>query len=100
MSGEHRRRYRLGFGLTVEFIFRPELARRGEVCPGALSCDWDPAIPRFPPGNTRNKFLRRYRAARNDFYQDVAQLLGGNLMNVDEHNRPGETTVFKPVVPS
>jgi hypothetical protein len=78
-TSEHRRRYRRGHGVTVEFTFRPGEVRKGEVSMSALACEWDPAIPRFPPGNARNKFLRRYQAARDDFMQDGAQLIGGPI---------------------
>ena len=49
-------------------------------------------------GAIHNKFLRRYHAVRGDFYQGVAQLLGGSLLNVDldEHGLPGEMTAFTP----
>jgi hypothetical protein len=102
MTGAHRRRYQLGFGVAVEFVFRPTECRKDGLSATALVCEWDPAMPRFQPGNAKNKFLRRYTAARDDFLQDVAQLLGGSILNVDidEQRRSAEMTAFAPQVPS
>ena len=102
MSAVHRRRYRLGFGVAVEFVFRPGECQKDDLSATALVCEWDPAMPRFRPGNAKNKFLRRYTAARDDFLQDVAQLVGGSVLNVDldEQYRPSEMTVFAPQMPS
>jgi hypothetical protein len=102
---EHRRRYRLSRAVTIEFVYRPSEVRKGEVSMIGLACEWDPTPPRFRPGNARNKFLRRYQAARNDFMQELAQLIGGNVLSMlsidlDQHMRLGEVTAFTPVVPS
>jgi hypothetical protein len=50
MANEHRRRYRVCYGITVEFVLRLVECRKDEVRMTALVCECDPA---------RSKFLRR-----------------------------------------
>jgi hypothetical protein len=71
----HRRRFKLHHGVRVTFSFSSPQT--------GVQCEWDPAIPRFTSNSAARKFEKAYRAARDSFFEDVAQLIGGAVLNVD-----------------
>ena len=74
----------------------------GEVVTNGFCCQWSPRTPQFQQPRARRKFLEAYSVARDDFMQDVAQVIGGSVAIVDlnEHHQPSTATVLAPQVPS
>jgi hypothetical protein len=66
--------------------------------PLGLLCEWDPDIPHFTSNRAARRFEKAYIAARDEFLQEVAQLLDASIVNIDldEHARPSRITDFTP----
>jgi hypothetical protein len=92
--------YQLPHGFTAEFRAEPEKLEPGAVNVEGIVCEWSPHRPHIRSARARRKFLRSCTAARADFLRDLAQGLGGAILNVDldEHSQPLEATVFRPQV--
>lgn len=73
MDLDHRRTYELP-GVKVTFSVTPELG---------LRCLWDPEMPQFTCKKRAERFAKRYRRAKRDFMQEVAQLLDQSILDVE-----------------
>jgi len=65
------RTFDLPFGYKVTFSFP-----KADV-------HWAPDFPRIRQRRVWRKFLAAYQAARRTFYEEVAAVIGGNIMLVD-----------------
>ena len=70
----------LPHGYRAQFVWSAE---------GRFRLEWDPAAPNIRSGRHRRKFFEAYSAARRDFLESVAAVIGGNVAIVDV---PGEVT--------
>lgn len=96
MSGPFTRSYRLPHGFTAEF--RLDLAN----LEGGLACEWSPDVPRIHSPRARRKFVEAYTMARDDFLQDIAQMIAGSVaaVDLDEPYQPTKATALATQVPS
>lgn len=83
----HTRTYRLPHGYSAEFSHSP--AR-------PLDVHWSPAVPRIHKAREQRKFLEAYRAARREFVQEVAALIGGNVLIVDTDEQLSREVILAP----
>jgi hypothetical protein len=91
MSAPFTRSYPLPFGFVAEFSL--DLA-----CPElGFACEWSPRFPEIHNNRARRKFFDAYVAARGDFLQDVAQMIGGSAVVVHTGERAGQVTVIEPM---
>ena len=67
------RTYSLPHGYSADFRWRD----------GHLEIEWSPAFPRIAKPRAWRRFLRAYQSVRRDFYQDIAAVLGINILIVD-----------------
>jgi hypothetical protein len=68
----------LGFSVTISWSN------------GSLGMEWSPSMPtdiRSP--RHRRKFLAAYQAARAEYMQIVATVMGGSVMVIDTHDTDG-----------
>jgi hypothetical protein len=72
---QHIRRFKLPHGVRVTFSF--------PAPPLGISCEWDPEMPRFVSNRAASRFEKAYLAARDEFMQDVAQLIAGAVLTID-----------------
>jgi hypothetical protein len=88
---EHRRTYRIGYGYAAEFVYRSDPEP-------SVACEWSPAAPSLNGKGARDRLAAAYRSARDDFLQDVAQLICGTVANieVDERGQPTEVRCYEP----
>jgi hypothetical protein len=88
---EHRRAYRIGYGYTANFAYRSDPEP-------FVACEWSPATPSIKGKRARDRFASAYRTARNDFLQEIAQLIGGTVASVeiDECGQVTTVTSYEP----
>jgi len=79
----HRRSYRIGYGYCCEFTLDLDAIKPGSIDLAGLKCEWEPSMPSISGKGAQERFVASYRRARDDFMQDIAQLLGGNVLNLD-----------------
>jgi hypothetical protein len=72
------RKFSLPFGYHATFRWHP-----GEL----LEVQWAPNPPRIREGRARRKFFAAYQAARHAFLEEVAAVVGGNVLVVDTNLR-------------
>lgn len=72
---QHIRRFKLPHGVHVKFSY--------PVPHGVMHVEWDPAMPEFTSNRAARRFEEAYRAARDTFMQDIAQLIGGKVLVLD-----------------
>jgi len=60
---------------------------------GGMSVKWGPNIPRITSPRARRKFFGAYSAARRAFMEDIATVIGGSVLIVDDD---GATEVIPP----
>ena len=69
------RSFDLPFGHRATFIWR---------CPyGPLEVRWSPDQPRIRKPRPQRKFLAAYQAARREFFDEVAAVVGGSVLILD-----------------
>jgi hypothetical protein len=66
-----QREFKLPFGYTATFHWPS-----GKIV-------WDPDFPRIRQPRAWRKLFEAYKAARRSFFEEVAALIGGNIMVVD-----------------
>jgi hypothetical protein len=66
------RQFVLPFGYEATFVWN-----------AGLEVHWKPDTPRILKRRARNKLFGAYRAARREFFEEVAVLVGGNILVVD-----------------
>jgi hypothetical protein len=68
-----KRTYPLPFGFTATFVWND----------GHLVVEWQPNEPRIRKARAWRKFFGAYKAARRNFYTDIAAAIGGDVLIVD-----------------
>jgi hypothetical protein len=68
-----KRTYPLPFGFAATFAWND----------GHLVVEWNPDEPRIRKPRAWRKFFGAYKAARRDFYTDLAAMIDGNILIVD-----------------
>ena len=79
---EHKRTVRPPHGYRATFVFRSQDT--------SLEVPWDPDVPsssRFRSNRAQRKLIGAYESARDDFLRDVATMLSGEVLVVDEGSR-------------
>jgi hypothetical protein len=66
------RHFWLPFGYSVTFRWN-----------GNLTARWEPDVPRIRTARAQRRFFNAYQTARRDFFQEVAAIVGGNVLVVD-----------------
>lgn len=74
MSFRHERSFRLPFGAKVIFVARPD----------GVSRIIEPEPPAGLSKRQRRKLLDAYVVASRDFFDDLAVMLGGPVVTLDE----------------
>jgi hypothetical protein len=68
----------LGFSVTIRWSN------------GSLEMDWSPSVPTgIKSGRHRRKLLAAYQAARAEYMELVATVMGGAVMVIDTHDEDG-----------
>jgi hypothetical protein len=87
------RTFQLPHGFMVRFSYNEAVG---------LAADWHPYLPTIWSPRARRKFLAAYDAARNSFLQEIAQLVGGDVLVADTNEAGTEietiTTLTPPAV--
>jgi predicted transcriptional regulator of viral defense system len=82
---EHTHTLALPMGYRVTFKFAPATH--------TLSVEWAPDVPSLSSPRHRRKFFEAYKAARRDFFTNIATTIGGSVRVADLN---GETEVMSP----
>jgi hypothetical protein len=69
------RAFDLPFGYRATFIWR------GRDEP--IEVHWSPDLPRIQKQRPQRKFLTAYQAARREFFENVAAVVGGAILTLD-----------------
>jgi hypothetical protein len=68
------RTYRLPFGYEATFSWQQ---------PDGLNVSWTPGPPAIRKLRPQRKFFEAYKAARRQFFEEVAAIVGGNILIID-----------------
>ena len=81
MTSELKRSFNLPFGYAATFVWAGD---------GALMVCWEPGPPQIRNERAQRQFFKAYKAARQDFYTEIAALVGGACMIIDVGNKKYE----------
>ena len=70
--------FKLPYGYKVTF------SHSGQLNDGNVKAEWEPEFPYLKKYRARKKFLVEYDKARQEFIQQIANALGGTIMDVSE----------------
>lgn len=81
------RSYSLPHGYCVTFCCNP-----GKP----FGARWSPDVPQIRKARQQRKFFEAYRAARRQFLQEMAAMIGGNVLVVDTDQHMTSETILAP----
>jgi|EndMetStandDraft_5_1072996.scaffolds.fasta_scaffold95895_4 hypothetical protein len=81
------RDYSLPHGYSVTFSSNPGRP---------FEARWSPDVPRIRKPRQQHKFMEAYRAARREFLNEVAAIIGGNVLVIDTDEHLTSETILAP----
>jgi hypothetical protein len=81
------RTYPLPHGYRVTFC-----CDRGQP----FEAKWSPDVPQIRKARQQTKFMEAYRAVRREFLNEVAAVIGGNVLVVDTDQHLTSETILAP----